>query len=84
MQRKSLSCKPSFSIAETAFVAHKIQMNGKVLRFGWCILAVIVFGLLIAIRIRLLRIPLERDGGEYAYAGQLMLQGTPGMPFFGL
>jgi len=30
-----------------------------------------------AIRIRLLDIPLERDEGEYAYAGQLMLQGIP-------
>jgi len=31
----------------------------------------------IAIRIRLLGIPLERDEGEYAYAGQLILQGIP-------
>jgi 4-amino-4-deoxy-L-arabinose transferase-like glycosyltransferase len=29
------------------------------------------------IRIRLLRIPLERDEGEFAYMGQLMLQGIP-------
>ncbi|HJX25183.1 MAG TPA: glycosyltransferase family 39 protein [Chthoniobacterales bacterium] len=29
------------------------------------------------IRIRLLSFPLERDEGEYAYAGQLMLQGIP-------
>jgi len=29
----------------------------------------------IAIRIRLLNLPLERDEGEYAYAGQLMLHG---------
>jgi hypothetical protein len=73
VQRKSLTCKPSFSIGKTAFVVHKIQMNGKVLRFDWCILAVIVFGLVIAIRIRLLGIPLERDEGKYPYAGQLML-----------
>ena len=84
MQRKSLSCKPSFPIGETAFVAHKIQMNGKVLRFGWCILAAIVFGLVIAIRIRLPGILLERDEGEHAYARHLMLEGKPGMPFFGL
>ena len=31
----------------------------------------------IAIRIRLLGVPLERDEGEYAYIGQLMLQGIP-------
>lgn len=30
-----------------------------------------------AIRIRLLETPLERDEGEYAYAGQLMLEGIP-------
>lgn len=29
------------------------------------------------IRIRLLEMPLERDEGEYAYAGQLILQGIP-------
>jgi len=52
-------------------------MNGKPLRLGWCIFAVIVFGCALAIRIRLLGIPLERDEGEYAYAGQLMLQGIP-------
>jgi len=28
-------------------------------------------------RLRLLNFPLERDEGEYAYAGQLMLQGVP-------
>ena len=29
------------------------------------------------IRVRLLEMPLERDEGEYAYAGQLLLQGIP-------
>ncbi|PYL50684.1 MAG: hypothetical protein DMF33_12180, partial [Verrucomicrobia bacterium] len=58
-------------------MAHKIDNQSKALRFGWCVLAAIVFGLVIAIRIRLLDIPLERDEGEYAYAGQLMLQGIP-------
>src|SRR5437899_6296339 len=77
VQRKSFSCKLSFSIGKTAFVAHKIDNQSKALRFGWCVLAAIVFGLVIAIRIRLLGIPLERDEGEYAYAGQLMLQGIP-------
>jgi len=58
-------------------VTHKIDDSGKVLRAGWWTLAVIVFGLVIAIRIRLLGFPLERDEGEYAYAGQLILQGIP-------
>jgi len=31
----------------------------------------------IVVRVRLLNLPLERDEGEYAYAGQLMLQGIP-------
>ena len=58
-------------------MAQKIDNNGQLLRFGWWTLAAIVFGLVIAIRIRLLGMPLERDEGEYAYAGQLMLQGIP-------
>jgi hypothetical protein len=33
--------------------------------------------LVIVVRVRLLRIPLERDEGEYAYAGQLLLEGIP-------
>jgi hypothetical protein len=58
-------------------VIHKIDDSRKALGAGWWILAVIVFGLVIAIRIRLLGTPLERDEGEYAYAGQLILQGVP-------
>ena len=65
------------SIGRTLFVTHKININSKALRLGWWVLAVIVFGLVLTIRIRLLGIPLERDEGEYAYAGQLMLQGIP-------
>jgi len=45
-------------------------------RFAWVLVAIaIVF--VGAIRIRLLNIPLERDEGEFAYMGQLMLQGIP-------
>jgi len=46
-------------------------------RAAWWILGLAVLILAVAIRIRLLGIPLERDEGEYAYAGQLMLQGIP-------
>ena len=77
MQWKSLSCKPPICIGKTVFVTHKIDISHKALPFVWCLLAVIVFGLVLVIRIRLLEIPLERDEGEYAYAGQLMLQGIP-------
>jgi hypothetical protein len=49
----------------------------KILRIAWWVLAVGAFSLTTAVRIRLLGIPLERDEGEYAYAGQLLLQGIP-------
>ena len=58
-------------------MTHKIDGNRKALGAGWWVLAVIVFGVVVTIRIRLLGIPLERDEGEYAYAGQLILQGIP-------
>ena len=43
----------------------------------WWILLAVVIAVVVFIRIHLLAIPLERDEGEYAYAGQLMLQGIP-------
>src|SRR4051794_15460093 len=43
----------------------------------WCIVLAIVIAVVVFIRIHLLAIPLERDEGEYAYSGQLMLQGIP-------
>jgi hypothetical protein len=46
-------------------------------RIAWWILGAIVIVTVVVIRIRLLNLPLERDEGEYAYAGQLMLQGIP-------
>ena len=38
---------------------------------------VIAISLVVAVRLRLLQVPLERDEGEYAYLGQLILQGIP-------
>ena len=58
-------------------MVRKTDINGKLVQFAWWALATIVFTLVVAIRIRLLGIPLERDEGEYAYAGQLILQGIP-------
>ena len=40
------------------------------------LLLALVLGVFALIRIRLLNIPLERDEGEYAYIGQLLLQGV--------
>ena len=58
-------------------MVRKTDINGKLVQFAWWAVATIVFTLVVAIRIRLLGIPLERDEGEYAYAGQLILQGIP-------
>src|SRR5882724_5089273 len=58
-------------------MTNQSDIHDKTLGVAWWTLAVIVFGVTVAIRIRLLGIPLERDEGEYAYAGQLMLQGIP-------
>lgn len=38
---------------------------------------VLLLVLVAAVRLRLLNFPLERDEGEYAYSGQLLLQGIP-------
>jgi len=44
----------------------------------WVVVSLIlVLGIVTGIRIRLLNLPLERDEGEYAYVGQLMLEGVP-------
>ena len=37
----------------------------------------VVLALVAVGRLQLLNFPLERDEGEYAYAGQLILQGIP-------
>ena len=42
----------------------------------WCIFLAILF-VVIGIRIRLLGLPLERDEGEFALMGQMMLKGIP-------
>lgn len=41
------------------------------------LLLVLVLAFTCAVRFHLRQIPLERDEGEYAYAGQLLLQGIP-------
>ena len=52
--------------------------SGQSLVSLWPWLAVLIVLLCVGfIRYRLLDMPLERDEGEYAYAGQLMLQGIP-------
>jgi hypothetical protein len=45
--------------------------------YAYYAVVVLVILSVAAIRIRLRDVPLERDEGEYAYAGQLILQGVP-------
>lgn len=57
--------------------AHRCSKKQQWTRLCWLALA-LVFILLISglIRYRLVDVPLERDEGEYAYAGQLILDGV--------
>src|SRR5512146_175486 len=43
---------------------------------SWILLGIIIL-FVVFVRARLLEVPLERDEGEYAYMGQLLLQGVP-------
>lgn len=47
------------------------------LRNAWMAGLVLLVFMAVLVRLRLLSIPLERDEGEFAYLGQLMLQGIP-------
>jgi hypothetical protein len=42
--------------------------------WDWALLLYIIIFVLV-VRVRLLGVPLERDEGEYAYAGRLILEG---------
>jgi hypothetical protein len=44
--------------------------------WAWLALGLILL-VVVGVRVRLREVPLERDEGEYAYAGQLILQGIP-------
>ncbi len=50
------------------------RVDGRYYAYALLVLVIVFFA---AIRFRLRTMPLERDEGEYAYAGQLMLQGIP-------
>ena len=52
-----------------------VSPKGFVVRdYTWGLIILILLGA-IALRVHLLDVPLQRDEGEYAYAGQLLLQG---------
>jgi len=51
-------------------------LRGSLRNRAWIFVALAIL-LSVAVRVRLRDMPLERDEGEYAYAGQLILQGVP-------
>jgi Dolichyl-phosphate-mannose-protein mannosyltransferase len=53
----------------------------KVPSLIWWLIFSVVVTVCIVVRIRFLDLPLERDEGEYAYVGQLLLQGHPPYKF---
>jgi hypothetical protein len=55
----------------------RVRNLEQAIQLCWWIILAVVIVVVAFIRIHLLAIPLERDEGEYAYAGQLMLQGIP-------
>src|SRR6202040_2742713 len=69
----------SVEVAELEIVDVEPAQSRTDLRLRYfCYAALVVVLVIFAIvRIRLRNTPLERDEGEYAYAGQLMLQGYP-------
>ena len=69
MQKKYLSAP--LGPTDTAVVQANLSKY-----WPWIGVAILIV-FVTAIRIRLLQTPLERDEGEFAYMGQLMLQGIP-------
>jgi hypothetical protein len=51
--------------------------SGRLVTYLQYILLALVLAVVAYVRIRLLQVPLERDEGEYAYMGQLLLNGIP-------
>lgn len=65
--------------SETIFhIMYKAQGTGAMgsQHWHWILVTILILSA-VAIRVHLLGVPLERDEGEYAYAGQLILQGIP-------
>src|SRR5580700_11574091 len=59
-------------------VTSQLEPSGKSWTTYWCVSALLVVMVFFAfVRVRLRDMPLERDEGEFAYVGQLMLQGIP-------
>jgi Dolichyl-phosphate-mannose-protein mannosyltransferase len=73
-----LQTSDSLTVSPPVPAETEAARNGNWLCRRWDYLAITLVIVLIAgIRFRLREMPLERDEGEYAYAGQLILQGIP-------
>jgi hypothetical protein len=64
--------QPEIEITESA--QSRTDLRLRYFCYAALVIVLVIFAL---VRIRLRNMPLERDEGEYAYAGQLMLQGEP-------
>ncbi len=73
--QKSKARKAPPPTRATALQSARNPLNDGAASIFLATIVCLTFAIVIAIRIRLLGIPLERDEGEYAYTGQLMLQG---------
>jgi len=71
------SMKAEIAEPEIGAVVSEESSTDSRLRYFCYAALVIVLVIFAIVRIRLRNTPLERDEGEYAYAGQLMLQGDP-------
>jgi hypothetical protein len=59
-------------------VTSELAPSGKGWETYWCVGALLLVMVFFAfVRVRLRDLPLERDEGEFAYVGQLMLEGIP-------
>ena len=67
--KNRLSLKETdISNCESAYILSKVER--------WICLSLILL-FVVFVRVRLMDVPLERDEGEYAYMGQMLLQGVP-------
>ena len=67
------------SESQLQYGAANLANRSRILFPRWLVVMVLmlILGGAGFVRVRLIDLPLERDEGEYAYAGQLMLQGVP-------
>jgi len=63
--------------ATNSATSEPIDRSEAIVTWGLVFTLVMVMAFVVYVRVHFAEIPLERDEGEYAYAGQLILQGIP-------